>query len=91
VTELAFYEDKSMEKLNEPSDAVLSNAPNPWSKKYWHLTNHARIMLRDRGADRLARAAGHKDAPSASLARASRSDCAAADRIQPASPYVVSF
>jgi hypothetical protein len=58
-----------MEKSNERSDT--SDAANPWSKQHWHLTNQARIMLRDQAeADRLARAAGHKDALSARVKNA---------------------
>jgi hypothetical protein len=41
---------------------------NPWTKAHWQLTSQARIIMRDRAeADRLARAAGHKDAMSSRL------------------------
>jgi hypothetical protein len=67
VIEPAFYEDNSMEESNERITA-LSDAGNPWSKQFWHLTNQARIIKRDQAeADRLARAAGHRDALSARL------------------------
>jgi hypothetical protein len=45
--------------------------PNPWTKAHWHLTSQARIILRDQAeADRLARAAGHKNWLSARIATA---------------------
>jgi hypothetical protein len=51
-----------MEKSNERTATTLTDAANPWTKQFWHLTNQARIILRDQAeADRLARAAGHKD------------------------------
>jgi hypothetical protein len=51
-----------------PSTATENDAPNPWSKKHWNLTNQARLYKRDRAeADRLAQAAGHRDAASARL------------------------
>jgi len=61
VTRPAFMGDTSMKESNERITA-FSDASNPWSKQYWHLTSQARIILLDRAeADRLARAAGHKD------------------------------
>ena len=52
-----------------PSTATVdvNDAPtNPWSKQHWNLTGQAKIFNRDQAeADRLARAAGHKDARSA--------------------------
>jgi hypothetical protein len=63
---MAFYEDNAMEKSNERTATTLIDAANPWTKQFWHLTNQARIMLRDRAeADRLARAAGHRNAMAA--------------------------
>jgi hypothetical protein len=60
-----------MEKSNERTATTLIDADNPWTKQFWHLTNQARIMLRDRGqADRLARAAGHRDALTARIKNA---------------------
>src|SRR5262245_19933610 len=54
-----------------PNTATENDAPNPWSKKHWNLTNQARLYNRDRAeADRLARAAGHRDALSARIANA---------------------
>ena len=45
-----------------PNDAPL----NPWLKQNWNLTHQAQIYKRDQAeADRLAQAAGHKDALSA--------------------------
>jgi len=39
---------------------------NPWSRQFWNLTGQAKIFKRDQAeADRLAQAAGHKDALSA--------------------------
>ena len=47
-----------------PSTATVSDAPmNPWSKQHWILTGQVKIFKRDRAeANRLAQAAGHKDA-----------------------------
>ena len=71
MTGPAFYEDNSMEKSNERTATTLIDAANPWTNQFWHLTNQARIMLRDRAeADRLARAAGHRDALSARIKNA---------------------
>jgi len=44
-----------------------NDAPmNPWSKQHWNLTGQAKIFKRDQAeANRLAQAAGHKDARSA--------------------------
>jgi hypothetical protein len=54
-----------------PSTAKKNDAPNPWSKQHWNLTNQVRIYKRDQAeADRLARAAGHKDALTARIANA---------------------
>ena len=55
-----------------PTDATVNDAPfNPWSRENWNLTSQAGILKRDRGeANRLARAAGHKDAMSARIANA---------------------
>ena len=54
-----------------PSTATENDAPNPWSKQHWNLTNQAKIFNRDQAeADRLARAAGHKDALSARVKNA---------------------
>ena len=40
-----------------------TNAPNPWSRHDWNLTNQGRIYKRDKAeADRLAQAAGHQNA-----------------------------
>ena len=52
-----------------PTDTTVSDSPlNPWSKRNWNLTAQVKILKRDRAeADRLARAAGHKDALSARL------------------------
>jgi hypothetical protein len=48
-----------MEETNERITA-LSDAGNPWSRQFWHLTNQARIIKGDRAeADRLAQAVGH--------------------------------
>jgi hypothetical protein len=47
---------------NQPS------GPNPFSKADWNMTDQGAIMKKDRAqADRLAKAAGHKDAASAKL------------------------
>jgi len=44
---------------------------NPWSKEHWNLTDQARLYKRDQAeANRLAQAAGHKDAMSARLKNA---------------------
>jgi hypothetical protein len=57
--------------LGWPSTANVNDAPNPWSKQHWNLTNQAKIFKRDQvEANRLARAAGHKDARSARVANA---------------------
>ena len=44
--------------------ANVGDAPaNPWSKQYWNLTRQGQIYRQDQaGANRLAQAAGHKDA-----------------------------
>jgi hypothetical protein len=49
-----------------------NDAPlNPWSKQDWNLTGQAKILKRDRAeANRLAQAAGHRDALSARLTNA---------------------
>ena len=52
-----------MQMLNVNDEPV-----NPWSKQYWHLTRQGQIYRQDKAeADRLAQAAGHKDALSARL------------------------
>jgi hypothetical protein len=45
----------------------VGDAPaNPWSKQHWNLTRQGQIYRQDQAeANRLARAAGHKDALSA--------------------------
>ena len=50
-----------------PNTATVNDAPiNPWSKQHWNLTGQAKIFNRDQAeANRLAQAAGHKDAGSA--------------------------
>jgi len=50
----------------------VSDAPvNPWAKASWNLTEQGRIYRRDRAeADRLAQAAGHKNALSARVGNA---------------------
>ena len=50
-----------------PSTTTVNDAPmNPWSKQHWNLTGQAKIFKRDQAeANRLAQAAGHKDARSA--------------------------
>jgi hypothetical protein len=55
-----------------PSAATENDAPmNPWSKEHWNLTDQARLYKRDQAeANRLAQAAGHKDAMSARLKNA---------------------
>ncbi len=55
-----------------PSTATVSDAsPNPWSKQHWNLTGQAKIFKRDQAeANRLAQAAGYKDALSARLKNA---------------------
>jgi hypothetical protein len=55
-----------------PSAATEKDAPiNPWSKQHWNLTGQAKIIKRDRAeADRLARAAGHRDAATSRLKNA---------------------
>jgi hypothetical protein len=55
-----------------PSAATVNvNDVNPWSKQHWNLTGQAKIFKRDQAeADRLARAAGHKDARSARVKNA---------------------
>jgi hypothetical protein len=54
-----------------PSTANVNDAPNPWSKQHWNLTNQAKIFKRDQAeANRLAQAAGHKDALSARVKNA---------------------
>jgi hypothetical protein len=55
-----------------PSTVNVNDAPaNPWSKQHWNLTGQAQIFKRDQDeANRLARAAGHKDALSARIANA---------------------
>jgi hypothetical protein len=47
---------------------VSDPAVNPWSRQFWNLTEQGQIFRRDKDiADRLARAAGHKDAMSSRL------------------------
>jgi hypothetical protein len=55
-----------------PNTATVNDAPiNPWSKQHWNLTGQAKIIKRDRAeADRLARAAGHRDAATSRLKNA---------------------
>jgi hypothetical protein len=57
-----------------PSTATVDvgDAPaNPWLKQHWNLTHQVQICKRDQAeANRLARAAGHKDATSARLKNA---------------------
>jgi hypothetical protein len=55
-----------------PNTATENDAPiNPWSKQHWNLTGQAKIIKRDRAeADRLARAAGHRDAATSRLKNA---------------------
>ena len=50
-----------------PNTATVSDTPiNPWTRQHWNLTGQAKIFKRDPAeANRLAQAAGHKDAPSA--------------------------
>ena len=47
-----------------PSTTTVDDAPmNPWSRQHWNLTGQAKIFKRDQAeANRLARAAGHRDA-----------------------------
>jgi hypothetical protein len=51
---------------------TVKDAPsNPWSKQNWNLTRQVKILKSDQAeADRLARAALHKDAISARIANA---------------------
>jgi hypothetical protein len=59
------------ENLTGPSWRVNDAPVNPWSKEHWNLTKQSQIFKRDRAeADRLARAAGHKNAMSARIANA---------------------
>jgi hypothetical protein len=57
-----------------PTAATVNtnDAPvNPWSKLHWNLTRQVQIYKRDQAeADRLAQAAGHKDALSARVKNA---------------------
>ena len=50
----------------------VKDAPsNPWSKQNWNLTRQVQILKSDQAeADRLAQAAGHKDAMTARLKNA---------------------
>jgi hypothetical protein len=44
----------------------IDDGPNPWSKRHWNLTHRGQIYKGDRAkAERLAQAAGHKNALSA--------------------------
>ena len=54
-----------------PSAATVNvNDVNPWSKQHWNLTHQGQIYKRDQAeANRLAQAAGHKDALSARFKR----------------------
>ena len=51
-------------KRSQASKHEANAAPmNPWSKQHWNLTGQVKIFKRDRAeANRLAQAAGHKDA-----------------------------
>jgi hypothetical protein len=55
-----------------PGTVNVDDAPvNPWSKQHWNLTRQGQIYRQDKAeADRLARAAGHRDALSARIANA---------------------
>jgi hypothetical protein len=55
-----------------PGTATVNvNDVNPWSKQHWNLTGQAKIFKRDPAeANRLAQAAGHKDALSARFEKA---------------------
>jgi hypothetical protein len=45
-----------------PSTATLNDAPNPWSRQHWNLTQQGHIYKLDRDkAMRMAQAAGHED------------------------------
>ena len=48
---------------------IVNDEPaNPWSRQHWNLTSQGQIYRQDKAeADRLAKAAGHKDAMSARL------------------------
>ncbi len=54
-------------KRSQASNHEANDAPmNPFSKQGWNLTGQAKIFKRDQAeANRLAQAAGHKDALSA--------------------------
>jgi hypothetical protein len=55
-----------------PRTVNVNDAPmNPWSREHWHLTRQVKILKRDRAeANRLAQAAGHRDALSAPVGNA---------------------
>jgi hypothetical protein len=49
----------------------VGDAPNPWDREHWNLTHQGQIYRRDQAeANRLAQAAGHKDALSARVGNA---------------------
>ena len=57
--------------IRGPGWPSTDDPPNPWSRQYWNLTEQGQTFKRDKDkADRLARAAGHKDALSARIANA---------------------
>jgi hypothetical protein len=50
---------------------ATDDAPNPWSKRHWNLTQQGHIYKLDRDkAMRMAKAAGHRDVLSARLENA---------------------
>jgi len=51
--------------------ATVNSAVNPWSRQHWNMTRQGQIYRQDQAeADRLAQAAGHKDALSARVKNA---------------------
>ena len=60
-----------MQEQNERSKPGDCSVENPWSRQFWNLAEQGQIFKRDKDkADRLARAAGHKDAMTARIANA---------------------
>ena len=51
---------------NWPGKTKIEVPENPWSRQHWNLTRQGRIYREDKAqANRLAQAAGHKDARTA--------------------------
>jgi hypothetical protein len=57
---------------NDRSTVNVNDAPpNPWTKAHWNLTKQGQVFTRDLAeADRLARAAGHRNALTARIKNA---------------------